>query len=162
MVELGIDGDRGANYKLMVAAAREFLRDEEDVVANLANISALIYQYMEDINWVGFYVVRKGVLVLGPFQGRPACVRIGAGKGVCGAAVSRREVVVVDDVSAFPGHIVCDSASNSEIVLPLYIRGEVYGVLDVDSPSFARFGKAEEQALGNIATAISSFLEENA
>ena len=112
----------------------------------MANASALLYQTLENINWAGFYLMKNGKLVLGPFQGKTACIEIPVGKGVCGTAVAQREVMLVKDVHEFPGHIACDSASNSEIVLPIYANGKVFGVLDIDSPSIARFD--EEDKIG--------------
>ena len=146
------------SYEIMLAVVSDMLADEEDVCANLANIGAVINMYMDRLNWVGFYIMKDGELVLGPFQGKPACVRIALGKGVCGTAAQRRQVVVVDDVHQFEGHIVCDSASNSEIVLPIYQGGRVFGVLDVDSPEFSRFGEPERDVLAKIAGKISEFL----
>ena len=126
--------------------------------ANLANASALLWQELEDINWVGFYQLHQGKLVLGPFQGKPACIEIPVGKGVCGRAVAENKVQRVEDVHAFPGHIACDSASNSEIVLPLYCRGEIWGVLDIDSPSFGRFTLEDAQGLEEISAIISNMI----
>ena len=120
------------------------LEGESDVIANLANASALIYDVLTDINWAGFYFVKDGELVLGPFQGKPACVRLKIGKGVCGTAVKTGEVQVVADVHKFEGHIACDSASNSEIVVPLRKNGEIVGVLDIDSPLFNRFADVKD------------------
>ncbi len=122
------------------------LTGEHDPIANAANIAAAIWQHMAEINWAGFYLRQGETLVLGPFQGKPACVRIPIGQGVCGTAAASAMTQVVADVHAFPGHIACDSASNSEIVVPLIRDGRVIGVLDIDSPRFARFG-ADEQAL---------------
>jgi len=147
------------NYDIMLKVAEQILADEKDVCANLANISAVINNYMDKLNWVGFYLMKDGELVLGPFQGKPACVRIKVGQGVCGTTAARREVIVIDNVHDFEGHIACDSASNSEIVLPIYQRGEVYGVLDVDSPEFARFGELEQEVLTKIAAKLSAFLD---
>ena len=121
------------------------LHGERDWVCNLAQTSALLMQAMPDLNWAGFYLLKDGELVLGPFQGKVACVRIKLGKGVCGTAAARRETVVVTNVHEFPGHIACDSASNSEIVVPLLRRGALLGVLDLDSPKHARFD-AEDAA----------------
>ena len=129
------------------------LTGERDPIANAANTAAAIWQHMEGINWAGFYFRQGDTLVLGPFQGKPACVRIPLGQGVCGTAAARRETLVVPDVHAFPGHIACDGASNSEIVVPLVQRGEVIGVLDIDSPRFARFGAAEQELCERIAAA---------
>ena len=120
------------------------LDGESDVIANLANASALIYDVLPDINWAGFYFVKDGELVLGPFQGKPACVRLKIGKGVCGTAVAEDKTIVVADVHEFAGHIACDSASNSEIVVPLRKNGEIVGVLDIDSPLFNRFADVKD------------------
>ena len=128
------------------------------LTANLANASALLWQELEDINCVGFYQLHQGKLVLGPFQGKPACIEIPVGKGVCGRAVAENKVQRVEDVHAFPGHIACDSASNSEIVLPLYCRGEIWGVLDIDSPSFGRFTREDAQWLEEISAIISNMI----
>ena len=127
------------------------LAGETDAIANAANTAAAIWQHMPAINWAGFYFLRGDMLVLGPFQGKPACVRIPLGQGVCGTAAACRETIVVADVHAFPGHIACDSASNSEIVVPLIHNGAVIGVLDIDSPEFSRFGDAEKSVFEAIA-----------
>jgi GAF domain-containing protein len=119
---------------------------ERDPWANAANAAALVYELLPDLNWAGFYFLRGGGLVVGPFQGRVACVRIPLGEGVCGTAAARRATLIVPDVHAFPGHIACDAASNSEIVVPLVADGRLVGVLDLDSPRFGRFG-AEDAAL---------------
>jgi L-methionine (R)-S-oxide reductase len=126
---------------------------ESDPIANAANAAAAIFQHVPRLNWAGFYFVRQGELVLGPFQGKPACVRIALGRGVCGTAAARRETVVVADVHAFPGHIACDGASNSEIVVPLVRAGALLGVLDIDSPEFDRFGEAERTLFEAVAAA---------
>ena len=140
------------------SAYRELARDltallsgERDLIANAANTAALIYDALPGLNWVGFYLYKSGELVLGPFQGKPACVRIGMGKGVCGTAAARRETVLVEDVHAFPGHIACDSASNSEIVVPLVRGSELLGVLDIDSPQHARFGASDAAGIEALA-----------
>lgn len=130
----------------MNAQLKALICDVPHPIANMANASALLYHTLEDINWAGFYLMENGMLVLGPFQGKTACIEIQVGKGVCGAAVERKEIMLVKDVHEFPGHIACDSASNSEIVLPIYVDGEVFGVLDIDSPSFSRFD--EEDKIG--------------
>jgi GAF domain-containing protein len=131
----------------LVEQARALVGDERDPIANAANLTALLYGELPDLNWAGFYFVRDGELVLGPFQGKPACVRIARGRGVCGTAWERAETIVVPDVHAFPGHIACDAASNSEIVVPLRkADGSVYGVLDVDSPKHDRFD-ADDRAM---------------
>ena len=116
-------------------------------IANLANASAAIWQAMDRINWAGFYLMEQGKLVLGPFQGKPACIEIPVGKGVCGTAVAQKKTQLVEGVHQFPGHIACDSASNSEIVVPIYKNGEIYGVLDIDSPYFARFTDEDQRGL---------------
>ena len=116
-------------------------------VANLANASALLWQEMPEINWVGFYKMVDGALVLGPFQGKPACIRIPVGRGVCGTAVQEDKVQLVYNVHDFPGHIACDSASNSEIVLPIHVNGQIWGVLDIDSPYIGRFTEADQAGL---------------
>ena len=116
-------------------------------IANFANASALLWQHMPDINWAGFYLMTDGALVLGPFQGKPACIRIAVGRGVCGTAVAQDAVQLVPDVHAFPGHIACDSASRSEIVLPIHKNGAVYGVLDIDSPFEGRFTEEDKAGL---------------
>jgi L-methionine (R)-S-oxide reductase len=127
------------------------LSGERDLVANAANTAALIWDALPGLNWAGFYLYKSGELVLGPFQGKPACVRIAIGKGVCGTAAARRTTVVVEDVHAFPGHIACDSASNSEIVVPLLRGDELLGVLDLDSPLHSRFGAVEARGLEALA-----------
>lgn len=128
--------------------------------ANLANASALLWQNLEDINWAGFYQWIDGILVLGPFQGKPACIQIPLGKGVCGKAAAEERVLRVENVHEFPGHIACDSASNSEIVLPLYRLGKIWGVLDIDSPLFSRFSQEDEAQLGLISELLGKMLSE--
>lgn len=132
-------GSKAELYEELLRQAKGLLAGERDVVANAANLSALIWQLVPDLNWAGFYFMKRGELVLGPFQGKPACVRIAVGKGVCGTAVSTRSTMLVEDVHAFPGHIACDAASNSELVVPLIRGGQVHGVLDLDSPLLKRF-----------------------
>ncbi len=134
----------------MVYSCKEQLQDEKDIIANLSNISAIIKFYLDRCNWAGFYLMKDGELVLGPFQGLPACIRIPLGKGVCGNAAAEKKVLRVDNVHEFPGHIACDGASNSEIVIPIIKDGEVYGVLDIDSPEFSRFTEVEEKYLREI------------
>ncbi|HIF9191187.1 TPA: GAF domain-containing protein [Photobacterium damselae] len=136
-----------AFYKRLTQQALALIEGEKDLIANISNISALLNMELEDINWVGFYLLKDDQLVLGPFQGKPACVRIPVGRGVCGTAVSEKKVQRVADVHAFPGHIACDVVSNSEIVLPLIVSGEVIGVLDIDSPSLSRFDQNDELGL---------------
>ena len=127
-------------------------------VANLANASALLWQEMDGINWVGFYKMTEGALVLGPFQGKPACIRIPVGKGVCGTAVAEDAIQLVYDVHQFPGHIACDSASNSEIVLPIHVNGEIWGVLDIDSPHIGRFTEADREGLEKVVAVLERVL----
>ena len=127
-------------------------------VANLANASALLWQHMPDINWAGFYKMTEGALVLGPFQGKTACIRIPVGRGVCGTAVAEDAVQLVYDVHQFPGHIACDCASNSEIVLPIHVKGEIWGVLDIDSPSIGRFTQEDKEGLLKIVEVLESIL----
>ena len=115
--------------------------------ANLANASALLWQHLQGINWAGFYKMIDGKLVLGPFQGKPACIVIPVGRGVCGTAVAQNKTQLVADVHQFPGHIACDSASNSEIVIPIHVRGQIWGVLDIDSPHFSRFSETDREGL---------------
>jgi GAF domain-containing protein len=150
--------DQAANLVLLAETAQSVLEDEDDLIAALATVSALINFYLDDINWAGFYILKGTELVLGPFQGLPACTRIGVGKGVCGRAVQEARPVIVPNVHDFPGHIACDSASNSEIVIPLFKDGRVYGVLDVDSPSLNRFSGPEADVLTRIGQGISAFL----
>jgi len=144
--------DADAAYGELARDLRALLDGERDLVANAANTAALLYDALPGLNWAGFYLYKSGELVLGPFQGKPACVRIALGKGVCGTAAARRETLVVEDVHAFPGHIACDSASNSEIVIPLVRGTELLGVLDLDSPNHARFGVRDARGLEAIAT----------
>jgi L-methionine (R)-S-oxide reductase len=138
-------------YRELARDLTALLAGEHDLVANAANTAALLYDALPGLNWAGFYLYKSGELVLGPFQGKPACVRIAMGKGVCGTAAERRSTVVVEDVHAFPGHIACDSASNSEIVVPLLRGSELLGVLDLDSPQHARFGASDQRGLEAVA-----------
>ena len=135
------------NYKLLCAQLEALTEGVPHEVANLANASALIWQNLKDINWAGFYKMEKGILVLGPFQGRPACIEIAVGRGVCGTAVAEDRTQLVYDVHEFPGHIACDSASNSEIVVPIHVGGEIWGVLDIDSPNVGRFTEADREGM---------------
>ena len=137
-----------ANLQLQL---RSLLEGERDFIANAANFSSLLYHSLPDLNWVGFYLQKGDELVLGPFQGQPACVRIAIGKGVCGTAAEQRQTILVDNVHEFPGHIACDSASNSEIVVPLILNEQLIGVLDLDSPSFARFDDEDARGLNELA-----------
>lgn len=140
-----MSSEKTALYRLLNQQAQALIEQETDLIANMANLSALLFNQLPDLNWAGFYIMRQGELVLGPFQGQVACVRIAVGKGVCGTAVATGQVQLVTDVHEFPGHIACDAASNSEIVLPLRHNGDIIAVLDIDSPSLARFD-AEDQA----------------
>jgi len=137
--------DKPTLYRDLASALEGLVAGETDGIANMANAASLIWESLPNINWVGFYRNIDGELIVGPFQGRPACVRIAFGSGVCGVAAQTREVQLVEDVHAFPGHIACDSASNSEIVAPIIRDGALLGVLDIDSPKHARFD-AEDQA----------------
>ena len=146
------------NYSLaakQLAALTEGISYE---VANLANTSALLWQEMPDINWVGFYKMTGGKLVLGPFQGKPACIEIPVGRGVCGTAVAEDKVQLVYDVHQFPRHIACDCASNSEIVLPIHVKGEIWGVLDIDSPEIGRFTEEDKSGLLEIVGILEQIL----
>jgi L-methionine (R)-S-oxide reductase len=136
-------GSKSELYHDLSAALDALTADEPDPIANMANAAALVWQYLPDLNWAGFYRMADGELVLGPFQGKPACIRIAIGKGVCGAAAATRETQLVADVHAFPGHIACDAASRSELVVPIMHAGTLLGVLDLDSPSPARFGHGD-------------------
>ena len=150
--------NREVNYKYIAQRLVALTDGIPYETANLANASALLWQHMEDINWVGFYKMTDGILVLGPFQGKPACVRIQVGKGVCGTAVAEDKVQLVYDVHDFPGHIACDSASNSEIVLPIHVNGEVWGVLDIDSPFVGRFTEEDRAGLEKIVAVLERIL----
>ncbi|WP_305855277.1 GAF domain-containing protein [Aestuariibacter sp. A3R04] len=141
-------------YAEILAQAKGLMNGETDLIANMANLSAVIFNSMERINWAGFYLYKDEQLVLGPFQGKPACIRIPVGRGVCGTAAASRETQVVEDVHAFAGHIACDAASNSEIVVPLVHKGELIGVLDIDSPDFARFDADDKVGVEALANAL--------
>ncbi|AGX05845.1 MULTISPECIES: GAF domain-containing protein [Bacillaceae] len=139
--------DRKKNYALLNKQLHALLEGEPNRIANLSNAAALLNQFLDRINWAGFYTMEGGELVLGPFQGLPACVRIPLGKGVCGTSAQKRETLRIEDVHAFPGHIACDAASQSEIVVPIIKDGEVFGVLDIDSPEKNRFDEIDQQGL---------------
>jgi L-methionine (R)-S-oxide reductase len=143
--------DKARGYRELAQQAQGLLSGERHVIANAANLVALAYLSLPDINWLGFYFMEGGELVVGPFQGKPACVRIPLGQGVCGTAAARREPIVVRDVHAFPGHIACDPASRSEVVVPLLRGNEVVGVLDVDSPHPGRFDETDREGLERLA-----------
>src|SRR6476646_3287898 len=150
--------DKPTLYRDLASALQALVAGEPDAVANMANAAALIWETLPDINWAGFYRNVGGELVLGPFQGRPACIRIKFGEGVCGVAAETRQVQRVEDVHAFPGHIACDSASNSEIVVPLIREGELLGVLDIDSPKHARFTEEDEAGCVRLAEILARVL----
>ena len=135
------------NYDILLKQAHEIIESEPWCIAALSNISSLIMTSLKDLNWAGFYLVRNGVLTVGPFQGKPACIHIPSGKGVCGTALQKDETLLVPDVHAFPGHIACDSASNSEIVVPIHSNGVIVAVLDIDSPCLNRFSEADKAGL---------------
>ena len=135
------------NYDTLCAQLRALTQDVPHEVANLANASALLWQTLPDINWAGFYKMENGILVLSPFQGKPACIEIPVGRGVCGSAVAENKTQLIYDVHQFPGHIACDAASNSEIVVPIHVKGEIWGVLDIDSPYVGRFAEADQEGL---------------
>ena len=151
--------DNNENLRLMLDSAKAFFDGETDLICLLANLSALIKLYVDDLNWAGFYLMKGNELVLGPFQGLPACARIAAGKGVCGTAAAQGKTIIVPDVHEFPGHIACDSASASELVIPFFREGKVYGVLDLDSPLPGRFTELEAAYLGKIADFLTDFLK---
>jgi L-methionine (R)-S-oxide reductase len=134
-------------YAALCDELNALIAGESDWIANLANASALLYHSLADVNWSGFYLLRDAELVVGPFQGKPACVRIALGRGVCGTAAQRRETILVPDVRKFPGHIACDSASNAEIVVPMVKDGALLGVLDIDSPTTNRFDAEDQRGL---------------
>lgn len=138
-------------YRQLAQSLAGLLGDERDLIANAANTAALLFMMLPELNWAGFYFMRGDELVLGPFQGKPACVRIAAGQGVCGAAVQRRASVLVRDVHEFPGHIACDAASVSELVVPLIVDGQVRGVLDLDSPVQSRFDQDDQTGIEHLA-----------
>jgi len=156
MFTAAIDRTAGkpALYSDLEASLRSLLDGETDALANLANAAALLGETLDAINWCGFYLLKDGELVLGPFQGKPACVRIPVGKGVCGTAAERRETLVVPDVLAFPGHIACDAASRSEIVVPILAAGRLVGVLDVDAPAPDRFDDEDRAGLERFVRAL--------
>lgn len=147
-----ITGSKPEFYHELGSQLHALLSGESDPVANAANTSALIFQMLPDLNWAGFYFLHtEDELLLGPFQGKPACVRIAVGRGVCGAAVEKAQSIVVEDVHAFPGHIACDAASRSELVVPLFRDGQVFGVIDLDSPSPGRFDAADREGIEALA-----------
>ncbi len=150
--------DRTVNYEALLAMAQALTEGVPYEIANLSNLSALLWQELPDINWAGFYKMEEDGLILYPFQGKPACIRIPLGRGVCGRAARTDTAQLVPDVHAFPGHIACDSASRSELVIPLHKDGKVWGVLDIDSPSLGRFTPADQQGLTRLAELIGQLL----
>ncbi|AYE48928.1 GAF domain-containing protein [Priestia megaterium] len=151
-------GSKQKDYELVIKQLRALLEGESNTIANLANASALLNQFLNEVNWVGFYLMEDGELVLGPFQGLPACVRIPLGKGVCGTAAQNQRTERIEDVHAFPGHIACDAASQSEIVVPMVKYGKLLGVLDIDSPIKNRFDEIDQQYLEEFVKELTSFL----
>lgn len=156
-----IEGDKVAFYQELNTQLDHLLAGETDWVANLANAASLLDLHLEDINWAGFYLWREDQLVLGPFMGKPACVRIPLGKGVCGTAAERRETVVVPDVHAFPGHIACDAASRSEIVVPIVVEDRLIGVLDIDAPIVERFDDEDRVHLEQFVAILNKHIDWN-
>ncbi|MCI3923154.1 GAF domain-containing protein [Paenibacillus sp. TRM 82003] len=152
-------GTKAEQYDSLIQQLEALLGGESDRIANLSNAAALLNQFLTEVNWVGFYLCKEGELVLGPFQGLPACVRIPIGKGVCGTAAQRRETVRVDDVHEFPGHIACDAASRSEIVVPILAGDKLIGVLDIDSPIRSRFDDDDHDGLERFAAALARFVQ---
>ncbi|MBM7838432.1 GAF domain-containing protein [Alkalihalobacillus xiaoxiensis] len=150
--------DKKAAYEMLIKQAVALLEDEPDGLANYANASSLLSQFLSEVNWVGFYFFKNGELVLGPFQGLPACTRIPLGKGVCGTAVLENKTMRIADVHAFPGHIACDAASNSEIVIPVRKEDDVIAVLDIDSPVKNRFSNEDQFYLEEFVQTIAPFL----
>lgn len=152
------NGNKEDKYKLVLNQLKALLDGEEDQIANLSNASALLNQFLDNINWVGFYLMKEDQLVLGPFQGLPACVRIPIGRGVCGTAAANLKTERVADVHEFPGHIACDAASNSEIVVPLVKEGKLIGVLDIDSPIKNRFDEEDQTFLEEFANVLIQYI----
>ena len=146
------------DYKMLCKLLEGLTQDVPHKIANLANASALLWQELPNLNWAGFYLLEGDTLILGPFQGKPACIEIPVGKGVCGTAVMENRTLVVPDVHQFPGHIACDCASNSEIVVPIYKNGEIIGVLDIDSPLFDRFSEEDRVGLEAFVKALEKAL----
>ncbi|HYE81696.1 MAG TPA: GAF domain-containing protein [Clostridia bacterium] len=151
--------DRDKFYKIMLVRLEGLLSSETDWLANLSNAAALLYTNLKDINWSGFYLIKKNELVLGPFQGKTACTRIKPGKGVCGTAAAEMKTQLVPDVHLFPGHIACDGASNSEVVVPIIKDGTVYGVLDIDSPSVNRFDELDAKYLQLFVDKLNKYID---
>lgn len=148
-------------YQNLVGMLEALIKDEEDDIANISNASAIINALIDRLNWCGFYLMKNGELVLGPFQGMPACNRIKIGKGVCGTAAEQKNTLMIEDVHNFEGHIACDSASNSEIVVPIVKNGVVYGVLDLDSPEVGRFTEIEQEYLEKCIEVLNKYIDWN-
>ena len=149
---------RNVNYELLCSQLSALTEGIPYEVANLSNASALLWEALPEINWAGFYKMMDGMLVLYPFQGKPACIRIPVGRGVCGTAVAEDKTQLVPDVHQFPGHIACDSASNSEIVVPVHVNGKIWGVLDIDSPVFGRFDETDRDGLERFVNVLENVL----
>lgn len=151
-------GSLANQYRIVHDQLTALLEGEKNTIANLSNTAALLNQFLPNINWVGFYLLEEDELVLGPFQGLPACVRIPFGRGVCGTSLAQNKTIVVEDVHQFPGHIACDAASRSEIVIPLHKDGEIFGVLDIDSPITNRFSSIDQQGLETLVAILEKSL----
>ncbi len=151
--------DKNRFYRIMLVRLEGLLSSESDWLANLSNAAALLYTNLQDINWAGFYPMKKGELVLGPFQGKTACTRIKSGKGVCGTAAAEMRIQLVPNVHLFPGHIACDCASNSEIVIPIVTDGILYGVMDIDSPELNRFDELDAKYLQLFADKLNEYID---
>ena len=152
------EDSREKQYEMLLKQCAALIEDEPDTIANLSNASALLNQFLKQINWVGFYQWKENELVLGPFQGLPACVRIQQGKGVCGTALQEKRSIVVEDVTQFPGHIFCDAASQSEIVIPIFKDNKTWGVLDIDSPITGRFDEIDRIYLEKFVRLLEKYL----
>ncbi|MHA7001424.1 GAF domain-containing protein [Aeromonas schubertii] len=153
-----VASDKSRFYERLCQQVKALIEGEPDMIANMANVSALLNLELEEINWVGFYLLKGEALVLGPFQGKPACLRIPVGRGVCGSAVAENASQLVRDVHQFAGHIACDADSNAEVVIPVRARGEVVAVLDVDSPRIARFDEQDQEGLEKIVSLLEAEL----
>jgi GAF domain-containing protein len=145
--EMQYPKEKTALYALLHRQLAALMEGEYEPIPNLANMSALLYDALKEINWAGFYLMKNGMLLLGPFQGKPACIEIAVGRGVCGTAVAEEKTQLVPNVHEFPGHIACDGASRSEIVVPIFMNGQIFGVLDIDSPSYSRFDENDKSGL---------------
>lgn len=152
-------GDKSKDYQLLIKQLDALMTGETDEIVILANSSALLNQFLDNVNWVGFYLWKNDQLILGPFQGLPACTTIAIGKGVCGTAAAERKTQLVANVEAFPGHIACDAASKSEIVIPIIMDDKIYGVLDIDSPIYDRFDEIDQKYLEEFIEHLKTFLK---